>query len=110
MSSPENESATGRWDEEIHAAGDLYRDASRQWGTEAQMARAAEEFSELAAICARDLNDQADLQDLLNELVDARVMIEQLAEHITDEALEETADEKLDQLDARLFGGGRDAE
>lgn len=76
-----------------------------RWGQQAQMAKAAEEFSELAAVCARDLNNQADLQNLLEELVDARLMIEQLAQHMTGEVLEDTADEKISQLDERLHGG-----
>jgi hypothetical protein len=96
---------TERWDSRIHTAEDLFHTASLRWGGDAQMAKAAEEFSELAAVCARDLNGQADRQQFLEELVDARIMIEQLAEQITDDALEETVDEKLCQLDERLHFG-----
>lgn len=93
------------WDERVHAEEDLYRDASIKWGDEAQMAKAAEELAELSAVCARDLNGQADQQHFLEELVDARIMIEQLAQHITNEALEEMVDEKMEQLAERVDGG-----
>ncbi|MFW6435708.1 MAG: hypothetical protein ACOCY1_04935, partial [Halovenus sp.] len=33
------------WDSRIHAAGDLYWDASMRWGQQAQMAKGAEEFA-----------------------------------------------------------------
>lgn len=98
-------STAGRWDERIHAAETLYRDASIKWSSDAQMAKAAEEFSELAAVCARDLNRQADKQELLEEVVDARIMLEQIAQKITDEALEGLAEEKLAELDERVNGG-----
>ena len=73
-----------------------------RWGGDAQMAKAAEEFSELSAECARELNGQADREEFLEELVDARIMLEQLAWHITDDALEETIEGTLDQLADRL--------
>jgi len=96
-----------RWDDDVHDATDLYRAAARSWSNDAQMAKAAEEFAELAAVCARDLNRQADQQQMLEELVDARIMMEQIAQHITDEALEDMTDEKLAQLDERLKEHGR---
>lgn len=92
------------WDDKIHEADGAYREASMRWGGEAQMAKAAEELNELAAECCRDLNGQADPGDFLKEVVDARLMIEQLAEHITDEALEEMVAERLDHLESRLAG------
>jgi hypothetical protein len=92
------------WDARIHGEDDLYRDASLAWGHDAQWTKAVEEFSELAAVCARDLNDQADAEDLLAEIVDARIMMEQITRHITDEALDEMAEEKLDELEERLHG------
>jgi hypothetical protein len=96
-----------RWDDRVHDAEDIYRAASMSWGSDAQMAKAAEEFAELSAVCARDINRQADKEQLLAELIDARIMIEQIAQHITDGALEEMADEKLTQLDDRLEEHGR---
>lgn len=92
------------WDWRFHGSEKLYTRASMQWGGDAQMAKASEEFSELAAVCARDLNGQADQQELLEELVDARLMMEQIAQHITDEALDEMVEEKLEQLKQRLEG------
>jgi len=100
-------SGSDRWDEPVHDAEDLYSKAAMRWGGEAQMAKASEEFSELAAACARDLNGQQDPEELLEELADARIMLEQIAWHITDEALLDVSQEKLHQLDARLHGGDR---
>lgn len=96
----------GDWDDAIHDAEDLYTDADMRWGPDAQMAKAAEEFSELAAECARDLNRQADQEAFLEELVDARVMLEQLAQHVTDDALEDAVDEALDDLQSRVEAEG----
>jgi len=96
-----------RWDDRVHDAEDIYRSALMSWGNDAQMAKAVEEFAELSAVCARDLNRQADQQQLLEELVDARIMMEQIAQHITDEALEEMVDEGLAQLDERVAEHGR---
>lgn len=90
------------WDRCLHDAEDAYREAAMRWGGDAQMAKAAEEFSELSAACSRDLNGQADPEAFLEEFIDARIMMEQLAQHITDEALQEAAREGLEDLDERL--------
>lgn len=104
------ESSNETWDWRVHRAAPLYREASMAWGHDAQMAKASEEFAELAAICARDLNGQADKTAFLAELVDARIMLEQLTQQITDEALDEMVQQKLERLDERLNGGEINAE
>lgn len=91
-----------KWDDAIHDAEDLYKSADMRWGGDAQMAKAAEEFSELSAECARDLNGQADPEEFLEEIVDARLMMEQIAQHITDDALEAAVDEALGDLERRV--------
>lgn len=93
------------WDDRVHDAEDLYTEASIRWGGDAQMAKAAEEFAELAAECVRDWNGQSHPDDLLEELVDARIMMEQVAQHITDEALREAVNEGLADLAERVQGG-----
>lgn len=90
------------WDWQVHHEDDLFKSATMWWGGDAQMAKAAEEFSELAAVCARDINRQADQEELLRELVDARIMIEQIARHITDEALKNEVERQLNELADRL--------
>jgi len=95
---------TDDWDEAIHDATDLYRDANIEWGHDAQTAKAAEEFSEFAAVCARDLNGQAEFEEFLRELIGARLMMEQMVQQISDDALRQKADKQLKELEERIHG------
>lgn len=83
----------------------LYARAQMAWGHDAQMAKAAEEFAELAAAVNRAMNGQADARELLEEMADAKLMLEQLETDFTDEAVEEAFQEKVAALEARLPGG-----
>lgn len=87
---------------------ELYRQAQMQWGHEAQMQKAAEEFAEVAAVLNRALLGQADGDEVLDELADARIMLEQMETLHTDEAVEERLAEKTCDLEARLAGGSSD--
>lgn len=80
----------------------LYRQASLRWGNDAQLAKAAEECSEFAAVCNRSINGQADMEQFLEELVDAQIMLDQMKTHITDDAFETAMDDALDDLERRL--------
>lgn len=97
----------GRWDARL-AQSDLRTRAARAWGDEAQLSKAAEECSELAAAINRDLNGQQDPDDLLTELVDVRIMLWQLTRGFGDAALAARLDERLDDLGERLPTEGED--
>lgn len=81
---------------------DLYAKAQIAWGRDAQLAKAAEEFAELAAEVNRIQNDQSSADALLDEMADARIMLEQLETDFTDEAVEERYEEKIAALEERL--------
>lgn len=80
-----------------------YNDAQVSWGREAQMNKAAEEFSKLAAALNRDLIGQQDPDELLKEVADARLMLEQLehslfnSDHV-DAAVQEATDDLIVRL------------
>lgn len=95
-------------DGEVKRPDDLYAKAQIAWGREAQLAKAAEEFSELAAEVNRLQNDQSTTARLLDEMADARVMLEQLETDFTDEAVEDVYQRKLESLEDRLSNTGGD--
>lgn len=75
-----------------------------RWGNDVQWIKAAEEFAELSATLNRALNDQADLEDILDEMADAQIMLEQLQWHLRDESVDEAVAEKYDRLEGMLHG------
>ena len=89
---------------------DLYAKAQIAWGRHAQLTKAAEEFAELAAEVNRLQNEQTTLDRLLEEMADARIMLEQLETDFTKEAVERAYEEKLAQLDDRLPNTGGESE
>jgi len=89
---------------------DLYAKAQIAWGRDAQLAKAAEEFAELSAEVNRLQNEQTTLNRLLEEMADARIMLEQLETDFTDEAVEQVYQAKLDQLDERLPNTGGESD
>jgi hypothetical protein len=92
---------TERWDQRL-IESNLRKQADRSWGREAQINKAAEELAELTAALNRDLNGQQDREELLEELVDARVMLWQLELMFTAEELEAELDVALNDLEYRL--------
>lgn len=110
---PEADVDEAPWDWQIRSrtATNLYDDAMREWGERAQIAKASEECAELAAVLARDLNGQANVAVLLQEIVDVRIMLEQLARTmgLDQDHLEAEVTTRLQHLDSRLNGGEEDA-
>jgi NTP pyrophosphatase (non-canonical NTP hydrolase) len=89
---------------------DLYAKAQIAWGRDAQLSKAAEEFSELAAEVNRLQNDQTTLNRLLEEMADARIMLEQLETDFTDEAVDDAYRRKLEALGERLPNANNDTD
>jgi len=85
---------------------DLYAKAQIAWGHDAQLAKAAEEFAELAAVVSRWQNDQATTEEILDEMADARVMLEQLETDFNDDAVDEAFQQKIEALRDRLPNAG----
>lgn len=86
---------------------DLYRRAREEWGTDAQLTKAAEEFAEVAATINRLQNEQASRDDVLEELVDAQLMLEQLQLEYRDAEYQAALEEAIVDLEDRLdrYGG-----
>jgi len=87
---------------------DLYDKAWIRWQQDQQLAKAAEEFCELAAVLCRAQNGQASLGEILEETVDARIMLEQLESQLSDEKLDQQMEKALDDLEDRLSIGVSD--
>lgn len=102
----------GRWDDRP-AESDLRERADEVWGTEAQINKAAEVLSEIAAALNRHINGQQDPDEAGDEFVDARVMLWQMEMLWTDDQLTDRLDVLIDDLEERIerFGakvGGDD--
>lgn len=98
------------WDDAVHAdrATELFVDAEYAWGDDAQIAKAAEECAELAAELNRAQNGQGSHEDLVQELIDVRIMLEQLTYWLDVDELERELADGLDDLDDRLAKHGAD--
>jgi len=96
-----------RWDADLRRST-LRLEAEEAWETQAQITKAAEEFSELTAALNRMLNDQQDHNELLDELVDARLMLWQLELLFDEERLEQALADGLNDLEHRLEVFGHD--
>lgn len=94
-----------RWDHRL-IESDLRKDADRAWGPTAQTNKAAEEFAEVTAALNRHLNGQQDRDELLRELIDARIMLWQLELMFTEAELEAELETALDDLAHRLNAHG----
>lgn len=96
-----SESKSGRWDEALQES-DLRHQAQDSWGDVAQLNKASEELSELTAALNRLQNGQQSRDDLLEEFIDAKLMMWQLELRFSDRELEDALDEALDDLEHRL--------
>lgn len=57
----------------------IYKKASKKWGAQSQLIVALEELSELQVEIAKQLNGKREgIKELIDELADARIMIEQV--------------------------------
>jgi len=84
------------------AREEVYKGAWLSWGTKAQLTKAAEEFAETAAVINRAQNDQADLDEIIDELADARLMLEQLEWQFDDDAVDEAIADAVADLKHRV--------
>lgn len=97
----EKHPATDRWDARLEESA-LRERADEAWGRTAQLNKAAEECSELAAALNRYLNHQQDHEALRGEFIDTYVMLWQLEVLFHEFELEDALDDALDDLEHRL--------
>ena len=85
----------------------IYRDASIKWGEKSQMIAAIEEFSELIDQIAKQLNGKTQRKNIIDEIADARIMIEQLEYNLCcGHEVETRVEDKLIRLKKILSGQG----
>lgn len=81
---------------------EIYDMASEKWGSTSQLVVALEELAELSVEIAKKINDKRDSNEpLIDELADARIMIEQV-ENIF--GVETEVQYRIEQKLARLEG------
>lgn len=88
----------------------IYHKASSKWGVESQMIVACEEFAELIVEVAKHLNGKRgiDTSGLIDELADARIMIEQIETHYgASVTVRDRMQYKLKKLNALLDSPGK---
>lgn len=76
--------------------------AVRQWGEDAQFNKCAEESSELAAAINRLLNPESERNDPLEELIDARLVMEVVSTVYPTEELSRKMDEQVADFKRRV--------
>ena len=81
---------------------ETFRAAVETWGIDAQADMAEEEAAEFIAASKHYARGKADVDELIDELADIRIMQEQLAEFIGRERVERRIQEKMDRLRERL--------
>lgn len=108
------------WDARIRSEESqaLFQRASETWGgSKGQVEKAIEEFEELIDALEAELEGEPDHRETLKEIVDARVMLGQLALYRTETALAGAVEVRMDRLKAMVENashlradGGRDVD
>jgi len=81
---------------------ETFRAAVEAWGIDAQADMAEEEAAEFITASKHYARGKADVDELVDELADVRIIQEQLTEFIGRERVEQRIQEKMDQLRERL--------
>lgn len=87
------------FDEEDEAT---FSEAVETWGIDAQVDMAEEEAAEFIVASKHYARGKADLDEVIDELADLRIMSEQLTEFVGRERVEEHVETKMDRLRERL--------
>ncbi|MBK5145973.1 hypothetical protein I2494_20090 [Budviciaceae bacterium BWR-B9] len=85
---------------------ELYRKALQRYGADAQLAKLAEEASELSAAVIRNLLCQGDERAMAEEIADIEIMIEQHRQNGMGQLIDFFKQQKLERLNQLLKDGG----
>lgn len=86
-----------------------FQEAVDTWGIDAQVDMAEEEAAEFIVASKHVGRGRSDLDDVIDELADLRIMQEQLTEFVGRDRVEERVEDKMDRLRERLDeAGGHD--
>jgi NTP pyrophosphatase (non-canonical NTP hydrolase) len=80
----------------------IYQEALKKWGVEAQIRQATEEAAELIVVLNHNWRGRADADLVAAEIADVQIMMEQMAEVFGTEKVVLARREKLERLRERL--------
>lgn len=81
----------------------MYKKAINKWGYGSQINMVIEELSELIVVIQQDKRGRTTPKEMASEIVDAKIMLEQLIIMFDNEELiDEIKKEKLERLEKRL--------
>lgn len=81
---------------------ETFREAVETWGIDAQVNMAEEEAAEFIVASKHHRRGKADIEDVIDELADLRIMYEQLSLYVGSDDVEGRVQEKMDRLRERL--------
>lgn len=84
---------------------ETFQEAVDVWGIDAQVDMAEEEAAEFVVASKHYARGKADLDAVIDELADLRIMSEQLTEFVGRDRVEARVDEKMERLRERLENG-----
>lgn len=84
-------------------ASELYEQAIKQWGYQAQVGMLHEELGELMQVLNKAWRKKATIPEIIDELANAQIMIEQISQYWGMEKVEARKIEKLARLEKLLF-------
>lgn len=96
--------ATGTEHRQLFSAEDreTFDQAIETWGIDAQAEMAEEEAAEFIAASKHYKRGKVDVDDVIDELADLRIMQEQLTEFLGRDEVEQRVQKKMDRLRERL--------
>lgn len=82
---------------------ELFKEALRKWGIEAQRAMCIEECAELINALAKEPRGRVTREDILTELADVSIMVDQMALHYGLDDFKNERNKKIVRLNEKVY-------
>ena len=82
---------------------ELFKEALRKWGIEAQRAMCIEECAELINALAKEPRGRVTREDILTELADVSIMVDQMALHYGLDDFKNERNKKIVKLNEKVY-------
>jgi NTP pyrophosphatase (non-canonical NTP hydrolase) len=82
---------------------ELFKEALRKWGIEAQRAMCVEECAELINALAKERRGRSTREDILTELADVSIMVDQMALHYGLDDFKNERNKKIMRLNEKVY-------
>ena len=82
---------------------ELFKEALRKWGIEAQRAMCIEECAELINALAKERRGRVTREDILTELADVSIMVDQMALHYGLDDFKNERNKKIVKLNEKVY-------